>query len=503
MGSEPSQATEVTTGAAPADADLLDSAHAGPAAVRGSVLRAGAYVLGLLLSLISAPLLIRHLGNEEYGRYGVVTALVTIVAGFTESGLNTVVLRGFSTLGEHQRRQMMRSAIGIRLLVTCVGVALAVAFALGAGYTSAMVLGAVLAGAGLVLQLLQSLLSMTLQSRLRFGWASAVELIRQVASVSLIVALVLAGAGLVPLLAIAIPASAVSLAVTIPLVVGDVSLLPSFDFHHWWRLLRESIPWAVVAAVNIVYLRIAIVVMSLIATALQTGYFTISFRIMEVLVGIPGMVIAPAFPILARSELVDRVRFARTSERLFELSLLLAVWIVACVEIGATLAIHVLAENKSDPAIVVLRIQVLSLIGNFVAVATGYPLLIMGRYRLVVGANLAALVVSATITVVLAPTLGARGGAIAVVAGEGSLGLVSAVMLIRALPRGWLPVGVLPVAALAGGAAVACGLLAPIEPIVGAVLATGVFLAVLAVCRRVPPELGELLGGLRTRWAGR
>jgi O-antigen/teichoic acid export membrane protein len=487
----------------PAEGDVLDSEQAGPAAVRGSALRAGAYVLGLLLSLISAPLLIRHLGNEEYGRYGVVTALITIVAGFTESGLNTVVLRGFSTLSAEQRRQMMRTAIGIRLLVTCVGVALAVAFAVGAGYTSAMVLGAVLAGAGLVLQLLQSLLSMTLQSQLRFGWASAVELVRQVTSVSLIVVLVLAGAGLVPLLAIAIPASAVSLAVTIPLVIGEVSLVPSFHFGHWWRLLRESIPWAVISAVNIVYLRIAIVVMSLIATALQTGYFTISFRIMEVLIGIPGMVIAPAFPILARAELGDRIRFSRTSGRLFELSLFLAVWIVVCVEIGAGLAIHVLAENKSDPAIAVLRIQALSLVGNFMAMACGFPLLIMRRYRPVLTANLMALAISATVTAILAPTLGARGGAIAVVAGESSLALVSAVLLIRALPHGRLPLVAVPVAVLAGGAAVATGLLLPIEPIAGAVLATGVFLAVLALCRRFPPELLELLAGLRARMGGR
>jgi O-antigen/teichoic acid export membrane protein len=493
----------VTTNEPAAPGDVLDGPEAGPVALRGSALRTGVYVAGLMLSLISAPLLIRHLGNEEFGRYVTVTALITIVAGFTEGGLNAVVLRGFSTLGEEQRRRMMRSAIGIRLVVTGAGVALAVAFAVGVGYTPAMVIGTVLAGAGLVLQLLQSLLSMTLQSRLRFGWASAIELLRQATSVALIVTLVLAGAGLVPLLAIAIPAAAVSLAVTIPLVAGYTSLVPSLHFGHWWRLLRESIPWAVVSAVNIVYLRIAIVVMSLIATAVQTGYFGISFRIMEVLIGIPGMVIAPAFPILARSERDDPVRFARTSGRLFELSLLMATWLVVCVEIGAPLAIHVLADDKSNPAIAVLRIQGLSLIGNFMAMACGFPLLIMRRYRPVVAANLMALVVSATITAILAPSLGARGAALAVVAGETGLATVSALLLIRALPRGRLPLGVIPVAALAGGAAVASGLLLPIDPIAGAVVATGVYLAVLAVCGRFPPELRELLVGLRARRVGR
>ncbi len=477
--------------------EVLDTPQAGPAALRGSTLRTGAYVAGLMLSLISAPLLVRHLGEVEFGHYMTVTALVTIIAGFTEGGLNTVVLRGASTLGDEQRRAMMRSAIGIRLVLTFAGVACAVAFAAAVGYSDAMVIGTILAGTGLVLQLLQSLLSMNLQSRLRFGWASAVELLRQVVSVALIVALVLAGAGLVPLLAISIPAAAVSLAVTIPLVARYTSLRPSFHFRHWWRLLRESIPWAVISAVNIVYLRVAIVLMSLIAAAVQTGYFAISFRIMEVLIGIPGMVIAPVFPILARAHHKDSLRFARTSGRLFELSLLMATWLVVCVEVGAAFGIHVLGGAKADPAIVVLRIQALSLVGNFMAMACGFPLLIMGRHRQVLIANLMALVVSATITLLLAPSLGARGAAFAIVGGETGLALVSALLLARTLPHGRLPLGVVPVAALAAVVAVTVGLLVPVHPIIGVVLASGVYGLVLLACKRLPPELGELLRGLR------
>lgn len=480
----------------------LDSEEAGRTALKGSALRTGAYVVGLMLSLISAPLLTRHLGVVDFGRYVTVMALVTIVAGFTEGGLNSIVLRGFSQLDDTQRRSMMRAAIGIRLMLTSVGVALAVAFAAGAGYTTAMVLGTVLAGVGLVLQLLQSMLSMPLQAHLRFGWSSAVELLRQVVSVSLIVALVLVGAGLVPLIAIAIPAAAVSLAVTIPLVAQYTPLTPSFHPAEWWRLLRESIPWAVVAAVNIVYLRIAIVVMSLVATAVQIGYFAISFRIMEVLVGIPGMILAPVFPILARAEATDRERFARVSGRVFELALLTATWIVVCIEVGAPFAIHVLAANKANPAITVLRIQGFSLIGNFMAMACGLPLLTARHHRPVVIANLLALLTSATITAALSPSLGARGGAIAVVCGESGLALISAVLLSRTLPETRLPLSTVPVAALAGGAAVAVGLLLPIPSVAGVFVASVVFLVVLALCGRLPRELGELLRGVREALGG-
>ncbi len=482
---------------------LLDTPQAGGVALRGSVLRTGAYVAGLLLSLVSAPLLTRHLGIEGFGSYVTVTALITIVAGFTEGGLNAIVLKGMSTLSPAAQREMMRSAIGIRIVLTSFGVALATAFAIVVGYEQAMVIGTVLAGAGLVVQLLQSLFAMSLQGRLRFGWASAVELLRQFVSVALIITLVLAGAGLVPLLAVAIPAAAASLAATIPLVSRYVPLRPSFHLQRWWSLLRSSIPWAVISAVNIVYLRVALVLMSLIAVPLETGYFALSFRVMEVLIGIPAMILAPAFPILARSEHHDRQRFARVSGRMFALALLLATWMVVCVEVGAELAIRILGGAEAEPATSVLRIQAVSMLGNFIAVACGIPLLTMGRYRQVLAANLLALVASAAVTLILAPSLGARGGAIAVVVGEVGLGAVSALMLARALPRGSLRIELIPIAALAGCAAVAIGLAVPISPILGTIVATAVLLLVLRLFRSIPPELRELLEGLGARARGR
>jgi O-antigen/teichoic acid export membrane protein len=482
--------------------DLLDSSDAGPAALRGSVVRTASYVLGILLSLVSAPLLVRHLGVSRFGRYVAVLSLLTIVAGFTEGGLNSIVLREFATLDAARRREMIRSAVGIRIVLTIVGVALAVAFAAIAGYGSALVLGTAIAGAGLLLQLVQSLLSTALQAQLRFGWVSAAELTRQAVNVAILVALVLVGAGVLPLLSVAVPASAVSLAFTFALVRRQVSLRPSFHIARWWGLLRETIPFAVISAVNIVYFRVAIVLMSVVASTLQTGYFATSFRITEILVGIPSLVIGSAFPILARAERDDRKRFGYAGSRMFELALLAGTWLVVCLEVGAPFAIHVLAEHKADPAIVVLRIQGAALIATFVAVACGYPLLILRRYRAVLASNLLALLISAALTLALAPSLGARGAAIAALVAESGLAISTAIMLKRTSSQIKLPLGAPATAALAGGLAVLAGIATPVHPLIGIVLASAVYFAVLRLLGRFPPEVGEILAG-RLDWADR
>lgn len=491
--------SSVESGAAPgpppaADGtDLLDRPEAGRLALRGSVLRTAAYVAGILLSLASAPLLIRHLGVSQFGRYVTVISLVTIVAGLTEGGLNSVVLREYATLGPAERGRLMRSAIGIRTALTLVGVALAVIFAAVAGYGSTLVLGTAVAGLGLVLQLLQSVLSVALQSELRFGLASAADLLRQAVNVALLVVLVLVGAGLLPLLAVAVPASAASLLFTVAVVRGQTSLRPSYDFGRWWRLLRDSIPWAAISAVYVVYLRLAIVVMSVAASAQQTGYFATSFRVVEVLIGVPPLVVSAAFPILARTVRGDTRRFEYASGRLFELALLAGTWMVICIEVGAPFAIHVLAGHKAEPAITVLRIQGLAVVATFVAVACGFPLLTLRRYRAVLIVNLIALLLSPLLTVALVPALGARGGAIAAVVAEGWLAVGQTVLLMRAAPSTRLPLSAVPLAALAGGAAVAAGVALPVHPVIGVFVASAVYLAVLAAVGRFPAEVAEVL----------
>ncbi len=493
MSDEPGAAPAQPAAGRSSRTELLDTRAAGPAALRGSVLRTAAYVLGILLSLISAPLLVRHLGVADFGRYVAVVSLVTIVAGFTEGGLNSIVLREFAALDDHSRRELMRSAIGIRIVLTLAGVAVAVSFAAIAGYGSMLVLGTALAGVGLVLQLLQSLLATALQAQLRFGWASAAELVRQAINVGLLVALVLSGASVVVLLAVAIPASAVSLLFTMPLVRRLVSFRPSFHLGRLWRLLRETVPFAVISAVNVVYFRVSIVLMSIVASALQTGYFATSFRITEVLVGIPGLVIGAAFPILVRAHRDDADRFDYASGRIFELALAAGTWLVLCLEVGAGFAIHVLAAQKADPAILVLRIQGAAVVATFLAVACGFPLLTMRRYRAVLFSNLGALVISAALTLALAPSLGARGAAIAALVAELGLAISQAVMLKRASPNVELRASTAAIVVGIGAAAAALGIVLPIHPLLAVLVASVVYFALLRLFGRFPPEVREIL----------
>lgn len=477
--------------AAGSESDLVSTPAAGPAALRGSVLRSAAYAASVGLSLISAPLLIRHLGIGAFGRYTTVVALVTIVGGLTDGGLVTIAMREWATRVEGDRTRVMRSLLGIRLELSAAGVAIGVGFAFLAGYDGTLVLGTLLAGVGMVLQVTANLLTASLQGDLRFGWASFVDLARQSVSVAVILALVLAGSQLLPFLAATIPAGLAALALTAVLARGRMPLHPRLRGEDRWRLLRETLPYAAAIAVNTVYFRVTIVVMSLVASATQTGYFATSFRVTEVLVGIPAIAIGAAFPILSRVARSDEERFAFATDRILELALLAGTGLVLTVVLSAPFVIDVLAGPRGAPAAPVLQIQGVALLATFVAVATGYALLSLRRHSALLIANSAALVANIVLTLALVPVARAEGAAIAAVVAESCLAVAQLILLLQA---GAVRVSISMLRAVGiAGLLGAAPLLVAVHPLIRGVLGLTVFVLALAAQGRLPPELLHVL----------
>jgi len=486
-------ADHVTPAVAGAAQDVLDTSRAGPLALRGSVMRVGGYGGGMLLALISAPLLIRHLNQTGYGHYVTALTIATIAASLTEGGVNTIAVREFASSTGAARATAMANMLGIRLLLSVAGLVAAIGFAVAAGYSRTIVLGTAVAGIGLTIQLLQTLLSVPLQSQMRLGWVAAADLLSNAVTTVLIVALVLLGAGIVPLLAVLIPACLSALILTVFLVRGSISLRPSLRFADYAPLLRETLPFAVAIALSSIYFRVTVIVMSLEATGRQTGYFSTSFRIVEILIGLPPLVIGAAFPIMTRAQRDDPDRFAHATRRMFELSVLLGVWLALALELGAGFAVSVLGGHDAAPAADVLRIQGLAVTGTFVAVACSFPLLSLRRYSVLLYLNVLGLLVTFAVALPLVPVLHARGAAIATVAAELSLAAAAAFALMRARPDVRLPLEAIPVALVAGGVGLGVGHLVGVHPVVEVLAGSVAYCVVLVLLRRFPPEIGHAL----------
>lgn len=475
--------------------DLLGSTAAGPVAARGGALRALGYGAGTLLALISTPLMIRHLGVEDFGRYVTVLALVAIVAAFADAGLVTITLREYASRSGADRDGVMRDLLGIRIALGAVAGVVAVGFAVAAGYPAVQIAGTAAIAAAFFVWSVQTVLAASLQGELRFGWITAVELLRQALLVALVVVLVVAGAGLGAFYVALIPASVAGLAITAVLVRRLMPLRPAFAPRRWWPLLKDTFTYAAAIALNAAYFRLAVVVLSLLATERETGYFATAFRVTEVLIGVPQLVVGAAFPILARAARHDPKRLDQATSRLVEVALIMGVWMALALALGAEPIVFVLAGDASDPSIDLLRLLALALVATFVTVAGGYALLSLRRHRAILLANAVALGVSAMLLLVLVTTWGATGAAAAVVAAEAVLMTCVLYALVRERPAVAVALRRAP-AILAAGAIAALVVLVPgLPPLADAVAGVLAFPALLHAFRRFPPEIGHALRG--------
>src|SRR3954454_9623997 len=415
--------------------DLLDSPAAGGTAIRGTAVRTAGLGITLLLGLLSAPLVTRHLGEEDFGRYMSVFSLVTLVALLTEGGLGALAVRELAVLRDPGRRELMRNLVGMRAVLMAVGIAIAVGFAAVAGYGSELVLGTVVAGIGVFTYGAQGVASVPLAAELRLGWVTAAEVTRQIVFVAALAACVLADASIVWLLGATIPAGIAGTAVLAWALRGRGIWHPAFDLAAWRRILRDAIPVGLAGAIYSAYFRVVILMMSVIAAAVETGYFALSFRVVEVLVAVPALITGSMLPIFARAAHGDEPRLVFAFGRTYDMAVVCGVGLTLLTFAGAPLAMAVLTGDAASPATEVLKIQSFTLIAVAINSAYGAVLISLRRHRDLVTISLVTLVITVIAVAILVPAADARGGAYAALIGEWSLTAGAMFVLWRVRPN--------------------------------------------------------------------
>jgi O-antigen/teichoic acid export membrane protein len=462
------------------------------AAARGGALRVGGYIVGALVSAVSATLLFRHLGVVDTGHYVLATSLVAIVGAFSDLGLTAVGVREISTRPVREGWALARDLLGLRITLTALG-GLAVTAVAWSAYSPTLAAGVALAGAGLLLQATQDNFALPLVVGLRYGVVSALELARQVLTTLVIVLLVLVGARLLPFLAVSIPVGVVLLVATAALVRGTRSLRPSFSLSRWRSFAGAMLPYAAAVAASALYFRVSILLVSALSTERQSGYFSASFRIIEVLTAVPGLLASSAFPIFARAARDDHVRLGYALARVFEVSLIVGAWVSVSVAIGAPLAIGLIGGAAFKPAVSVLAIQGVGLGAMFVSVVWGNGLLSLGVYRLILAINLAALAFNAAIVSVLIPLDGSRGAAIGTAVAEIVAAVAQAAAVCWRRPALRPSLRIVPRVALAAAAGITPLALSPLPTVAKLALSTVLFGTVALLAGAFPPELRDLL----------
>ncbi len=477
-----------------AEIDPLRRSDVGSAIVRGGSMRAAGYGAGLLVTAATSILLLRHLSVVDFGRYAIVTSLVAIVAGLTEGGLATIASRDLALRPAGSERDgLLANLLGLRLAIAAPSVAVAIAFAYLAGYDHTLVVGTALAAVGMALFAYQGIVALPLTIDLRNGRLAVLEFLKQLFLLSGIAALVAAGAKLLPFFAVSAAVAFAALLVT-PIILGRPFVWrPAFQWAEWWTLIRATVPLAITVALNLVYFRVIIILMSLLASAVATGLFATSFRVVEILIGAASVGVSVVMPVLAITANAEPDRLLYMLRRMLEMAILSSSYLIVVVIISAPSVLGLIGGSPYRSAAGVLRIQIFVLIPVFCGQVLQVALIALRRQSAQALATGLALLASLAFGLLLIPLYAATGAAIAALLAEVVLCAALTIILMRDHTR-FIPsrrffLKVLVITALAAAAY----LVPDVSKLADALLATAIYALAAWAVRAIPPEVRDML----------
>jgi O-antigen/teichoic acid export membrane protein len=360
----------------------------------------------------------RLLGHDVYGQFSFALALATIGEGLMDFGLHQVGIRAVARDAQ-KAADVFRNSVALKFLP---GALMVVVIALlarwlrsEADFRWACVLLAISAVMRSYLLTIRGVL-MGLEE---FAMDAAVVLLDRILLLAVSAVILLTGGGLVALCWGFVAARAFALAGSLGIARRRFSpLSPAFDQEMWSDLRRSAFALGTFLVMLNLYSYIDTVLLGILSTDTETGLYNAAYRVYEGLTYAPAILSAVLTPRLSREYVTDRGRHRMLARNGLLASLVLAACVAVVTWFVGGWVISLLFGSAFRPATRALQILSSGLL-------VVYPIWILQSIAMSVSAERILLrttvigsVVNIAANLVLIPSYGRDGSAVATVIGE-------------------------------------------------------------------------------------
>lgn len=405
------------------------------------VLVAGRYVVAAL-AWVSTIIIVRHLTKDQFGEYSFVFALLGIVGFIADLRLSRIVLSDVLDADEEGAVRVVGSYTGLRLVIGVVSYVVAMLF-VGIGawtgdYSRQVVIATALGGLNLIILSVAFGLILLFEARLWLRDVALSNVLGQIGSFALTVSVTLAGIGTLLWYVGANIVNGIVVLLWLAFTLRrGTGLRISFERSQWWIWMREAAPLALGAALDTVYFRIDIVMLSIMGSATAVGNYTVGYKFSDLIGAVPIAVMTPALTLMVAAWPKDLAAFRRTFRHTFVLLLVTAVGASAGFLVFAGPLITTLYTEKYRVAADAARLLVVGQALHFFTLLAFTTLVAAKRNRLYPIAMLLGVVVNIGLNLALIPSYSYLG--------SGWATIVTEILVLAALGAGLLRVpGVAP-----------------------------------------------------------
>ncbi|MDD5251545.1 MAG: flippase [Patescibacteria group bacterium] len=446
-------------------------------------------VIGTILGILTVAVMTRHLGLTAYGEFTTATTFLQFFGILVDFGLTLTLIRLLAEPGADEQR-VVSNVFTLRLASAAAFYGLAVAVGWLFPYSMQIKLGITLASFSYFGMTLSQTLVGVFQKKLAVARATIAEVAGRLVLFLGVVAVAKLGGGLLPIISLLIAGNAAQLTLNWIFVRRLVPVRLVYDRAYWLHVLRESWPVGVTVALNLVYLKSDVIILSLTRSQAEVGLYGAAYKVLDVITVVPSVFMGIVMPVLAAAWLAgDRAAFDRRLGRAFDFMIMLAVpLLVGTVPVATDLMTLVAGRDfaAAGPSLVILMGAGAAV---FMSALFGYTVLAVGLQRRMIWGFATDAVLSLALYVWLIPRFGIMGAAAVTLFSEAFIAVVNVWVLrkhahVRVSLR--LAVKTLPAAALM----YVCLIAVPSWPVLLRIaLGAAVYFAALAAMRGVTREM--------------
>ena len=376
-----------------------------------------------LLVFAATALIARRLGPEDFGWYSFVLVYVGFVAILPELGMDSILIRNMAR-DDQQSAEILSNAITLRLLSVVVSIITGVLVFQFLGTPSSLTMVMAVA----MPYVASFSLGAFAETRFRARMAMMIPAAGKVASKILLFLFVVLGLRLVSGELVLL--AAVALTVLPDILSTSFVFLSSarqvklglvISWRAWVSILSESWPLALMAILVMVYLRIDVLMLSLMSTPEAVGNYAAAFKLVEVWGGIAMALGVSLLPMLSRSAAgQSNLDFWKTYQQSFGGLMLLLVPVSFFISLYSRDIVTLIYGAQYQQSALALRLLIWGQVFASAGVLYTTALTASGRQRLNLVLSLASALVNVLINLILIPAFGISGAAIATLLAYGT-----------------------------------------------------------------------------------
>lgn len=318
-----------------------------------TILQFTSKVIGTILGLVTVSLMTRALGQAGFGYYSTVMGFLQFFGILVDFGLTLTTAqmlgksRAQGSAAVWHESTLLSNILGLRVVTAIIFLGLAPLIVLVFPYAPIVKLGIAIGALSFFFMALNQIFLGYFQARLEMYWVSVAEIANRLFLLGAIIACIAFGWGLLAMITAVTLSNLVQFLFLVLPASRKTRMAIAFTWACWLDIWRSTWPIALSIALNLLYLKTDILVLSVYRSPEEVGLYGAAYKVVDVLTTFPVLFAGLLLPLLTQYwQNADRERFGRLIQQGFD-ALSIVAWpiMVGTVFVGHDLMALIAGES--------------------------------------------------------------------------------------------------------------------------------------------------------------